>query len=266
MRQNVTLVAVAQRGRTLVAASVVRMALVVATVFLVAACSGESSTDAPETTTSTAPTTSTTTTSTTTTSTTTTTTVPESTTTTVAEEPDDGLTEEQTVLVEALLAAFNDRDLGAFVSLFGTSASLTSAVSLSPPSTGNPERIPIELTYRWAMSEAWELQDCRIQYGAIDCTLSVSDNLAGRDGPLQTKLSLLLDDQGAIAKMRLFEDEVALNQAAAGIYAWVEENHPEAIQPMWFQFASGVILPKLTDESIALRLELIPKYLASLDE
>jgi len=260
MRQNVTLAAVAQRGRTLVAASVVRMALVVATVFLVAACSGESSTDAPETTTSTAPTTSTTTT------TTTTTTVLESTTTTVAEEPDDGLTEEQTVLVEALLAAFNDRDLGAFVSLFGTSASLTSAVSLSPPSTGNPERIPIELTYRWAMSEAWELQDCRIQYGAIDCTLSVSDNLAGRDGPLQTKLSLLLDDQGAIARMRLFEDEVALNQAAAGIYAWVEDNHPEAIQPMWFQFASGVILPKLTDESIALRLELIPKYLASIDE
>jgi len=250
MRQNVTPAAAVHFGTVLVVAAVVLFA---------AGCSDESGTDASESTTSTPPAT------TTTTIRPPTTTVVEATTSTVAAEPDGGLTEEQTGLVEALLVAFNDQDLGAFLSLFVASPSLTSAVS-KPASTGNPERIPIELTYRWAMSEVWDLQDCKIQYGAIDCTLSVSDNLAGRDGALHTRLTLLLDDQGAITKMALLEDEGALNQAAAAIYAWTEENHPEAIEPMWLKFASGIVFPKLTDESIALRLELIPEFLASLDE
>jgi len=94
----------------------------------------------------------------------------------------------------------------------------------------------------------------------------VSDNLAGRDSEMRTKLTLLLDDQGDITKMSFVEDVRALNQASAAIYLWIEENHPEAIEPMWLKFASGDVLPKLNDESIALRLELIPKYVASLDE
>jgi len=252
MQQNVTPAAAVQLG----------IALVVAAMALFAAsCSGESGADASGATTSTPPTTTTTT-----IRPPTTTVAAATTTSTVAEEPDDGLNEKQTVLVETLLAAFNDQAADAFLDLFIASPTLKSAVTLQPASTGNPERIPIELTYRWAMSEVWDLQDCKIQYGAIDCTLSVSDNLAGRDAAMRSKLTLLLDDQGAITKMSLVEDVRTLTQAAAAIYAWIEETHPEAIQPMWTSFASGEIQPKLTDESIALRLELIPKYLASLNE
>jgi len=257
MQQSVTPAVAVRRGLILVVAAIALLA---------AACSSGSGIDASETTTSTRSSTTTIRPPATTVAAATTTVATVTTTSTVAEEPDDGLTEEQTVLVEALVAAFNDQDVDAFLDLFVASPTLTSAVSLSPASTGNPERIPVELTYRWAMSEAWELQDCKIEYGAIDCILSVSDNLAGRDGALQVRLSLLRDDQGDITKMRLTEDTGALNQASADIYVWIEENFPEAIEPMWVKFPSGDVHPKLTDESIALRLELIPKYLASLDE
>jgi len=257
MQQNVTPVVAVRRGLVLVVAAIALFA---------ASCSGDSGIDASEMTTSTRPSTTTIRPPTTTIAAATTTVAAATTTSTVAEEPDDGLTEEQTALVEALVAAFNDQDVDAFLDLFIASPTLASAVSLSPASTGNPERIPIELTYRWAMGEVWVLRDCKIEYGAIACILSVSDNLAGRDGALQAKLSLLRDDQGAITKMNLTEDTGALNQASGDIYLWIEENCPEAIEPMWVKFPSGDVIPKLTDESIALRLELIPEYVASLDE
>lgn len=51
---------------------------------------------------------------------------------------------------------------------------------------------------------------------------------------------------------------------ATSFYEWVEENHPGSLRQMSWGTGNPP-LPLLTEESIALWVDLIPQYKASLD-
>jgi hypothetical protein len=183
--------------------------------------------------------------------------VEEATATTVA-PVDDTLSAEDQAFVEDLVAAFNEGDEEAVLEFFAPSASFTTIVQ---PDSG-VEGFRDELVYRWALNAVWEMQDCKIEFSAISCQMLVSkDTYPG--GPLPAELRLIVDD-GVITSFTLIEDKVTILPTITAFFEWVDDNHPGSLRQM--SWGSGnPPLPLLTEESIALWIELLPQYRATLD-
>ena len=171
---------------------------------------------------------------------------------------DDALSAEDQAFVEGLVAAFNEGDEEAVLEFFAPSASFTTIVQ---PDSG-VEGFRDELVYRWALNAVWEMQDCKIEFSAISCQMLVSDDTY-TGGPLPARLRLIVDD-GVITSFTLIEDKVTILPAITAFFEWVDENHPGSVRQM--SWGTGIPpLPLLTEESIALWLELLPQYKATLD-
>jgi hypothetical protein len=184
-----------------------------------------------------------------------------------AEEPDDDstldseLSEDDLEFVGALVTAFNLGDLEAYLQLFDPSAIATTSLTFG----SDLDQYRQELAFVWALNGTWEMGDCEIEYGAISCEIAVSrDDLTFIEGPLSAKLDLFVED-GAVRKLTLREPHSTIVASTTAFHDWVAENYAESVPAMFFDFPSG-LGPELSEESIALWVELVPQYIESVTE
>lgn len=231
-----------------------RLASVVAVLALVAAACGGDNASAPSTSAVPVPTT---------TLTPTTTAAPVATTLTseepIEEEPEESaLSEEDLEVAAAFVSAFNTGDSEILLQLFDPSATVNTL--LSPES--NVDRYGLEIGFQRALNASWEIHECELEYGAISCDVeTLRDDLNYIQGPLPAKIRLIVKE-GAITSFSAVENRQTIATAMSAFRDWVSDHHPESLQPM-FSFLPDRPTPQVTDESVALWVELIPEYLES---
>lgn len=177
--------------------------------------------------------------------------------TTVAEVQDVVSSEDQLVLDE-YVTAFNASDEGAILALMSPSAKVRSFAIFD----ALPEVWSNELAWRWALNERWALGGCKTSFGAVQCDVTVTGGWASSLGAQDAVLRVIITD-GVISSLTLKEDLAVLVPYAADMLAWVEAEHPESLSIM-VHAGGDPRAPKLTEESIALWVELVPQYEATL--
>ena len=185
--------------------------------------------------------------------------VKETTPTTIA-EVEVAVTAEDQLTLDEYVAAFNASDAEAIMGLMLPSAKVRSFTLFD----ASPERWSDELAWRWAMNEQWAIGGCKTSFGAVACDLTVTGGWASFLGAQDAVLRTIIAD-GVVSSLSLNEDLAVLVPYAADLMEWVEAEHPEAVSVM-VHAGGDPRAPKLTEESIALWVELVPQYEATISE
>ncbi len=186
---------------------------------------------------------------------------------TVEEVATDALSVEQQEFVDAFFAAFNagtytsyPGDYESYLGFFAPDATINTSILFD----GGLERYREELAFRGAMNHQLTVVSCREEFGSIRCQVdATSDDMNHYTDSVRIGVSMIVKN-GAIVSMTWSENLAEIGRAATPFYEWISDNHPGTLRLMRSNSGSPGP-PLLTEESIALWLELLPQYKATLD-
>jgi len=171
------------------------------------------------------------------------------------------LSDEDLALANLFVSAFNVGDLEVFMNFFDPSATVNTSLTRG----SGLDQLRRELAFQWALNAKWAIQECKPEYGAISCDVEVlRDDLTPINGPINAKVRLTVEN-GDIKNLGVLEDARKIRASVSDFHAWVSDQRSEDVQSMFLNFPTGPS-PKLTEESVALWVELIPQYIASVTE
>ena len=161
-------------------------------------------------------------------------------------------------VIDGFAAAFNAREIEALSSHFAPAARIENPWSWQTDSDGFLEELP----WRWAMNEQWEVQSCT-HTGGISCVVSQSsDAFDYVFGPMRATMNFRIQSN-LIVELVEYDDDGTTGATMGRFYAWVEEEHGlETANQMRIRGGPHTGPPLLSDESIAIWLDLLPEYKA----
>jgi len=184
----------------------------------------------------------------------------EATPTTVA-AADDAVSPGDQAVIDEYITAFNAADADAVLALMSPSAKVSSNVANLNESA--PDVWRNVLAWRWALNEQWAVASCNTSFGAVVCQLTVTGGWVDALGAQNAVLRFIITD-GVVSSLSVNENLAVLIPYATGFVDWVAAENP-AEYDMMFTPVGSPPAPLFTEESIALWVELIPQWQATLD-
>jgi len=172
---------------------------------------------------------------------------------------DDAVSADDQAIIDEYITAFNAADADTIMALMSPSAKVRSFTLFDSP----PDVWRSELAWRWALDEQWAIDGCSPSFGAVVCQLTVTGGWADALGAQDAVLRLIITD-GVFTSLSLNEDLPVLIPYGFGLADWIAAEHPAELDLM-LTAGNEPMAPRLSDESIALWVELLPEWQATLD-